>query len=150
MIGQHFLRVIFSKCIFAFMILICSPLVHAESRLNDGTSADKKSKSSRSGTQQLMQEKLLSAQSLVRDLALEDHIGIIRDGEKLLMIAKAGSWYQTESEDYLRYYHNFREAVQFLVDSAKAKNIEGEAMGYIRVTLSCMQCHNFVRSGRKI
>lgn len=148
--GMHFLNVIFSKFIFSIAIMACGSLAHAESRLNDSSGKDKKPTSPRSGTQQLMQEKLLSAQSLVRDLALEDHIGIIRDGEKLLMIAKAGSWYQTESEDYLRYYNNFREAVQFLVDSAKAKNIEGEAMGYIRVTLSCMQCHNFVRSGRKI
>ncbi len=99
-------------------------------------------------TQVLMQDKLSHAQSILRGVAMEDFQSIVKDTEMLAMIAKAASWYNTDSPDYMRYFKNFEESVAFLEGNAKSKNLEGVAMGYVRLTLSCMQCHNFVREHR--
>lgn len=97
----------------------------------------------------LMQKKMQHAQGLLRGLALEDFISIEKDAKELSAIATASSWYNTDSIDYQRYFQNFQEAAKFTQDNALQKNLEGVAMGYVRITLTCMQCHNFVRAERK-
>lgn len=100
-------------------------------------------------TQVLMQQKLVHAQQILAGLVTENYAMIAKESENLMMVAKASSWHNPDSEDYQRYFGNFKESVAFLGESAKNKNHEGVAMGYIRLTLTCMQCHNFVREGRK-
>lgn len=97
----------------------------------------------------LMQKKLHAAQSLLTGLALEDYTTIQKNGAVLTDVAKASKWHNSDKPNYDRYFNNFLDSTQYLMEQAKDKNLEGVSMGYIRLTLTCMQCHNFVRENRK-
>lgn len=98
--------------------------------------------------QALMQQKLESAHGLLEGLVREDFKMIQINADRLKNISKATTWYQTDSELFLSYAKSFQNAAEYLSEQTKLKNLEGVAMGYVRITLECMQCHNYVRAGR--
>jgi hypothetical protein len=49
----------------------------------------------------------------------------------------------------MNYARSFQNAADFLVTNAEAKNLEGISLGYVRVTLECVQCHTHVRDQLK-
>ena len=99
--------------------------------------------------QTLMREKLESAHGILDGLALGDFAKIESHAEKLKGISRATTWYNAESLDFQQHAKSFQNSADFLSEQAHAKNLEGVAMGYIRVTLDCLQCHNSVRAQRK-
>lgn len=96
-------------------------------------------------TQSLMRRKLDASHAILEALALEDIARIEREASLLKDISSATSWYQQTSPDFLEAAKSFRNSVDFLADRAKAKNLEGVSLGYIRVVLSCVECHKSVR-----
>lgn len=98
--------------------------------------------------QTLMREKLESAHAVLDGLALEDYSKIEHHAELLAKLSRATTWYRQDVPEFLHFAKSFQNSTQFLLDQARAKNLEGVSMGYIRVTLDCLQCHNTVRAGR--
>lgn len=98
--------------------------------------------------QALMREKLESAHGILDGLAMEDFTKIAAKAEVLRNISRVTTWYKPDAPDFQHYAKSFQNSAEFLMAQAKAHNLEGVAMGYIRVTLDCMQCHNAVRAGR--
>lgn len=97
----------------------------------------------------LMREKLESAHAILDGLALEDFAKIEIHAERLKNISRATTWYRADTPDFQTHAKSFQNSAEFLVEQAHAKNLEGVAMGYIRITLDCMQCHNAVRAAAK-
>lgn len=100
-------------------------------------------------TQVLMREKLEATHGLLEGLVKEDFAKIETHAQKLANISHATEWHKLDDADFLHYAKSFQNSADFLVQEAKKKSVEGVSMGYVRVTLDCMQCHNFVRAGRK-
>jgi hypothetical protein len=102
----------------------------------------------KSTIQALMRSKLDSTHGLLEGVVHEDFEQVAKYASTLLDIGRATTWYQKDSPDFLHYAKSFENSSAFLLEQARAKNLEGVAMGYIRVTLDCMQCHRVVRAGR--
>jgi len=101
-----------------------------------------------STVQQLMRGKLFAMNIILKGVVTEDFRLIQEQAQILYDVSKATTWHKTDSELFLSYGKSFQNAASFMVDQAKAKSLEGVAMGNIRLTLACMECHNFVRYGR--
>jgi len=92
-----------------------------------------------------MLEKLQTAQAMMGDLARSDVKALIANGEKLCMISQASEWHKTSDSEFMHQAKSFQNSVDFLLENAKANNQDGMAMGWVRITLDCMQCHHKAR-----
>jgi hypothetical protein len=96
----------------------------------------------------LMRKKLEHAQKLLEGIALNDFEKIDRAGEGLMVISKAAEWKVLKTPQYEVHGNDFRRAVESLLEKAKEKNLEGAALAYVDLTLSCVKCHKYVRDTR--
>jgi cytochrome c556 len=96
-------------------------------------------------TQMLMKQKLAAAHGLLDGIVRDDYESLKKNADLLKSMSKASTWHKSDSDVFLSYARSFQNAADFLVANAQAKNREGITLGYIRVTLECVQCHNHVR-----
>ncbi|HEY0455199.1 MAG TPA: hypothetical protein VGE41_02425 [Verrucomicrobiae bacterium] len=96
-------------------------------------------------TKEFMREKLELAQKVLEALALEDFSTIEAKAQKLSAMSQASSWQIFDNPDYVQYSAEFRKNVDALKRAAERKNIDSATLAYVRVTMSCVDCHKFVR-----
>ena len=96
-------------------------------------------------TKALMYQKLSHTQLILQSLMIGDKKNLLSSLEQLKSISVATTWYKNENEVFQRYSANFREAIDRMIEYQKAGNQEGVSMGYIQLTLSCMNCHESIR-----
>jgi len=94
---------------------------------------------------EFMREKLELSQRVLEGLATEDYDLIIAKGTKLSAMSKDIDWRVFENPDYDQQSAAFRRHVDSLVKAAKDKNLDAATLAYVRVTMSCVDCHKFVR-----
>ena len=96
--------------------------------------------------QALMHRKLVSAQSLIKGLALEDHTLIEREAQQLQLLSLDASWNIVQTDDYSRISSEFREAAKKIRQAGKEKNLDAAGLGYFQLTMTCIDCHRHVRN----
>jgi hypothetical protein len=96
----------------------------------------------------LMRDKLAHAQNALDGLAVADFGKIAKSAEMMHMISRASSWYVFDSDDYHRYSKNFQEQAADMERHAKDKNLDAAALDYVRMSLTCVECHKYVREVR--
>ena len=96
-------------------------------------------------TKALMYQKLNHTQLILQSLMIGDKKNLVSNLEQLKTISVATTWYKNENEAFQRYSANFREAIDRMIAYQKSGNQEGVSMGYIQLTLSCMNCHQTIR-----
>jgi hypothetical protein len=96
----------------------------------------------------LMRQKLEHAQKVLEGIALNDFDKIEKNGEDLMLISKALEWQVLKTPGYEVHSNQFRRAVEGLIEKAKDKNLDGAALSYVEVTLTCVKCHKYVRESR--
>jgi hypothetical protein len=60
-------------------------------------------------------------------------------------MSKEADWRVFENPDYEQQSVIFRRQVDSLVKAAKNKNLDAATLAYVRVTMSCVDCHKLVR-----
>jgi cytochrome c556 len=63
----------------------------------------------------------------------------------LSAMTQEADWRAFENPDYEQNSATFRRQVDALVKSARNKNLDGATLAYVRMTMSCVDCHKFVR-----
>jgi|SRR6516225_2493202 hypothetical protein len=96
----------------------------------------------------LMRRKLQHAQKVLEGIALNDFDKIINHADELMQISKEVEWQVMKTPRYEVQSNEFRRAVETLQDKAVQKNLDGAALGYVELTLSCVKCHKYVREVR--
>jgi len=97
---------------------------------------------------ELMRRKLENSQKVLEGVALNDFKMIDRHAEELIQISKAAEWRVVKTPQYEIYSTEFRRIAESLVQSAKDKNLDGTALTYVELTLTCVKCHKYVREVR--
>ena len=93
-----------------------------------------------------MQLKLNNSSNILRGLMVED-FRLIRDSaDELLEMSEAESWRASNDMMYLQHSNQFRNAVAELKKKAGKKSIDGASLAWMNVTMSCIQCHEWVRN----
>lgn len=98
----------------------------------------------------LMRQKLTQAQTIVEGLALEDYDKIRSGADELLLISQTAQWTARQSPKYNELGAEFRTAAARLAQMAETRNLDGATLGFMQITMSCVECHKLVRGHDKL
>ena len=94
---------------------------------------------------EFMRDKLELSQQVLEGLATENFDLVIAKGTRLSAMSQEADWRVFENPDYEQQSVAFRRQVDALVRAARDKNLDAATLGYVRMTMSCVDCHKLVR-----
>ena len=96
-------------------------------------------------TKKLMMQKLKSAQAILEGVALADFKKINKNADELIQLTTKEEWHIIKKPRYELFSNEFRRAAENLIQKSTDKNIDGAALAYMELTLTCVRCHQYVR-----
>src|SRR3954469_7069578 len=96
-------------------------------------------------TKEFMREKLEHSQKVLGALAMEDYFTLEKISQRLSAMTQEATWQAFQNPDYTQFSANFRSHANALAKAAKEKNIDAATLAYVRMTMSCVDCHKSVR-----
>ena len=96
-------------------------------------------------TKEFMREKLGHSQKALEALALEDFATLAQQSKKLSAMTQEATWEVFQNPDYAQHSATFRRHANALTKAAQDKNLDAATLAYVRLTMSCVDCHKFVR-----
>ncbi len=96
-------------------------------------------------TKEFMRDKLELSQKVLEGLAMENYDLINAKAQKLSAMSREAPWQVFENPDYAQHSATFRRNADSLVRAAREKNLDAATLAYVRMTMSCVDCHKFVR-----
>ena len=93
----------------------------------------------------IMQRKLDHAHSLLEALVTEDFETLEDSAGALRALSEESGWFVMMTPEYTERSTAFRRSVMEIEASAKEKNLDRAALGYVDMTLQCVRCHQFLR-----
>ena len=97
---------------------------------------------------ELMRKKLKHSQLILEGVALGDFKKISENADELILISKDVEWTIIKTPRYEMFSNQFRDNAGDLIKKAKDKNLDGAALAYVDLTLTCVKCHKYVREER--
>ena len=101
-------------------------------------------------TEVLMRAKLSSSQKVLEGLLAEDFTLIAAGAKEMIKISEAAEWPRARDEVYEHYSSELRRQCGKLEDLAHKTNHEGAAFTYLKITTTCIDCHDYVRDALRI
>jgi hypothetical protein len=98
---------------------------------------------------EFMRQKLELSQRVLEGIVVEDYNLVATKAGKLGAMTRQVDWRLFENPEYDQQSQTFRRHVDSLVQAAQAKSLEASTLAYVRMTMSCVDCHKAVR-GRLI
>lgn len=98
----------------------------------------------------IMRKKLEHAQKVLEGIAVKDFDLIEKHADNLMILSKKAEWKVLPTPQYTLRSDEFRRNAEDLVKAAKDKNIDGAALAYVQMTMSCVNCHKHVREVRMV
>jgi hypothetical protein len=95
-----------------------------------------------------MRQKLEFSKKVLEGLTLEDYDAITKGAHALKRLSMASEWEVPtipNVPDYIAFTNEFQRLTDDLSEKAKAKNIDGATLAYLRLTMNCVNCHKYVR-----
>ncbi len=96
--------------------------------------------------QLFMRKKLEATQKVMEGLAIEDYDLIAQGARQLRGISAAADFAVVKEALYTQHADEFRRIVDRMEKQAKEKRLDGAALSYMDMTMSCVECHKFVRN----
>ena len=96
----------------------------------------------------IMEQKLQSAQKVLEGLAVEDLKMVTTNAEELIRLSKSAEWKVLKTPKFELYSEDFRRHAGTMIEESKKKNLDGAALAYVELTLTCVRCHKHVRDTR--
>lgn len=98
----------------------------------------------------LMRRKLENSQKVLEGIVLNDFGRIAKHSDELILVSKQAEWKVLKTPEYELYSNELRRNATNLIETAKEKNLDGAALAYFELTLTCVKCHKHVRDTRKV
>jgi hypothetical protein len=95
-----------------------------------------------------MRQKLEFSKQVLEGLTLEDFDAITKGARALKQLSLAAEWEVPtipNLPEYMAFTNEFQRLGDDLSAQAKAKNIDGATLAYLRLTMNCVNCHKYVR-----
>jgi hypothetical protein len=93
-----------------------------------------------------MRKKLEASQSVLEGLAVEDFDLITAGARQLKTMTAAAEFMVIHDPIYTQQADEFRRIIDKLEKAAKEKRLDGATLAYVDMTMSCVECHKFVRN----
>jgi hypothetical protein len=97
---------------------------------------------------EFMREKLALTQKVLEGLTSEDFALVEERARRLGAMSLEPPWQVLDHPDYAQHSLAFRRQAEALARAAAARNLDGATLAYVRLTMSCVDCHKFVRGKR--
>lgn len=94
-----------------------------------------------------MQRKLDHSKFILEGLATEDFDQIRKNAQALSLLSLESNWNVLNTQEYLQQSSDFRRSVRVITDAAKEENLDRAALGFVDLTVRCVECHNYLRRG---
>lgn len=92
-----------------------------------------------------MKKKLEYTDQVLEALTSEDFEQISKSARTMNNLGYLERWVRSGSPEYRRQLRIFQSANKQLIEMADEKNLDGAALAYVQLTLSCVNCHKHVR-----
>jgi hypothetical protein len=102
-------------------------------------------KPGRTPTQEFMHDKLELSHKVLEGICEEDFDLVEAKSLKLAAMTKEASWQAFQNPRYEAQSLEFRRHVNALTRAAKDRDLDGATLAYLRMTMSCVDCHKLVR-----
>ena len=93
-----------------------------------------------------MRQKLSHSQAVLEGIALEDYDLVLQNATRLVALSQDASWRVFDGSEYAEHSANFRRNAEALSKAANMASVDGATLAYVRMTMSCVECHKYVRS----
>ncbi len=95
---------------------------------------------------QFMRGKLTSNQQIVEGLSLKNFDLVSSGAQGVVGLVKGQHWFVLDTPEYRDHSRDMEMAATRLQQAAEAKNIEAAALRYFDLTLSCIDCHEYLET----
>ena len=96
----------------------------------------------------LMEKKLKSAQRVLAGVARDDYADVAKQARTLMLLSQEAGWNVIQTGEYKRLSEDFRNTARQLEETAKDKNSDAVGLAYVKLSISCIDCHRHVRAER--
>jgi cytochrome c556 len=95
-----------------------------------------------------MKKKLEYSDQILSGLINGDSDQIRRSAKSMDALNQIENWVHASRPGYRTQLANFRDANEKLIAQADDDDLDGAALAYIQLTLSCVNCHKLVRDAK--
>ena len=98
---------------------------------------------------EFMRQKLEFSKKALEGLTLENFDAIASNARALKLLSQASEWEVPtipNANEYISLTTEFQKAADDMRHQAKDKNLDGATLAYLRLTMTCVRCHRFVRT----
>lgn len=94
-----------------------------------------------------MRAKLKASSQILEGLCMEDYETIQKGAETLKSMSRQERWRVSNDAMYRQHSAEFRDAVDNILKAAQEKkHLDSAALAWTKTTLSCIECHRWVRN----
>jgi cytochrome c556 len=95
-----------------------------------------------------MRLKLEHSQKVLEGLTLEDFELAAKHAQQIALLTEDETWRVYQTLEYRHHSAEFQRIANDLTKQAQKKNLDGAALAYVQMTMSCVNCHKYVRGIR--
>jgi cytochrome c556 len=99
-------------------------------------------------TGRLMREKLTHAQRILEALTTSNYDLLASEASRLSEVTTAPAWTVLKMPEYRRQSDEFLRITEDLVAAAKNRDLDLAATRFSALTMSCYQCHRYIKNMR--
>lgn len=93
----------------------------------------------------LMRQKLVAAKTALEGISRQDHGMVQESAAKMIELSRLEAWERMASPRFVQDTADFVAAAEFLSRMAESRDSDGEDLGFLRLTMTCSNCHRHVR-----
>lgn len=97
----------------------------------------------------LMRMKLEKSKAILEGLTLEDYDKVASNARSLRLLSTESGWNVIQTREYADQSRDFQRAADLVVEAAEEKDIHRATMGYVAMTVRCVECHSYMRKHRE-
>ena len=100
-------------------------------------------------TEKTMEAKLLYSKALFEGIVTEDYKQVENNAKKLHALSQSADWRIRQTTEYQRFTREFARQAKSIEKAAKNKNIDAATLGYLQMTMSCVNCHRHMKGSEQ-
>jgi hypothetical protein len=93
----------------------------------------------------LMRQKLVAAKTVLEGISRQDHGMVQESAARMIELSRLEAWERMASPRFVQDTADFVAAAEFLSRMAESRDSDGEDLGFLRLTMTCADCHRHVR-----
>lgn len=141
-----------------FLIVVSWTISHVGSHDANAEKADKKTETSKKQStkkdskakkpiiSKFMRKKMNASNKILEGLVV-NRLDLVTEGSTVLLsMSEEEKWRASTNIIYLQHSEEFKRSVKKMNKKAKEGSLDGASLAWIDVTMSCIECHEWVRS----